>query len=284
MDNNTPILTNNNRSEITSNSEGSNNLTKESQPHNTSSQENPIMQSSLVSKKKRLKTKIIILIIAAIAIFALGTITGYAIREFTNSPSTYPTGNDSTVYYKPIIYLYPKETTKVSITLGKPQLLTSTYPKYHNGWQVIAEPNGTLHNLDSTRDYYGLYWEGSGNHTSLQKDGFIVSGTETEKFLEEKLALLGLTDREANEFIIYWLPKLEKSPYNYIRFETKSEIDNYMPLTVTPKPDSVIRIIMDYQPLDQPIEILPQQLTTPERHGFTVVEWGGTKIGAESIQ
>ena len=34
--------------------------------------------------------------------------------------------------------------------------------------------------------------------------------------LEEKLAILGLTERESEEFIVYWLPKLEKNKYNYI--------------------------------------------------------------------
>ena len=43
---------------------------------------------------------------------------------------------------------------------------------------------------------------------------------------EEKLAILGLNEREAEEFIIYWLPKLESNKYNYIRFATEEEIRN----------------------------------------------------------
>ena len=45
------------------------------------------------------------------------------------------------------------------------------------------------------------------------------------KFLEEKLGILGLTEREAEEFIVYWLPLMEKNKYNYIRFETLEEIN-----------------------------------------------------------
>ena len=37
--------------------------------------------------------------------------------------------------------------------------------------------------------------------------------------------MLGLNDREAEEFIVYWLPKLEENKYNLIRFETAEEIN-----------------------------------------------------------
>ena len=112
----------------------------------------------------------------------------------------------------------------------------------------------------------------------MHADGFVIKGSDTANFLEEKLAILGLTAREAEEFIIYWLPVLEQNSYNYIRFETAAEINSYMPLEVTPRPDTTIRVIMNYKPLNNPIVVSEQQLTTPTRSGFTVVEWGGTEI------
>ena len=51
-----------------------------------------------------------------------------------------------------------------------------------------------------------------------------------------------------------------------------------MGLIVTPKPDTMIRIVMEYQNLDTKIETKPQQLSPISRQGFTVVEWGGTEI------
>ena len=77
---------------------------------------------------------------------------------------------------------------------------------------------------------------------------------------------------------MYWLPKLEKNKYNYIRFATNNEIENYMPLNVEPKPDSTIRIQMIYKALDSKISIKEQNISTPVRKGFTVVEWGGTEL------
>ena len=51
-----------------------------------------------------------------------------------------------------------------------------------------------------------------------------------------------------------------------------------MPLEITPKPDTVIRVVMAYKKILKPYEVKEQVLESPERKGFTVVEWGGTKI------
>ena len=178
---------------------------------------------------------------------------------------------------KPIIYLYPEKTMNVSVKLGNPELLAYDYPSYNDGWNVTASPNGTLKDSNN-REYYALFWEGKDHKSTIHDEGFVVKGEESAKFLEKKLKVLGLTDKEANEFIIYWLPQLENSPYNYFYFETQSEIDNYMPLIINPTPDTVIRIQMDFKNLDKPIKVKEQKLLSPKRNGFTVVEWGGSII------
>ena len=184
---------------------------------------------------------------------------------------------DPNVAYKPMIYLYPKEDTHIKVLLKNKNLLTTTYPKYNDGWEVIAKKDGTLVDKNN-KEYYGLYWEGINHKTEMKDEGFVVKGEETIEFLEEKLSILGLNQKEANEFIIYWLPKLEKNPYNYIYFEKQDEIDNYMPLTIEPKPDKIIRILMDYKPLKEKITIKEEVLEKQEREGFTVIEWGGSII------
>lgn len=181
--------------------------------------------------------------------------------------------------WKPIIYLYPEREMNVEVKLKNDYLLTTTYPKYENSWNVLAKPNGDLIDLKTNRNLYALYYENKMlNEINVTNEGFVIKGEETIKFLEEKLAILGLNDREMEEFIIYWLPKLEKNKYNYIRFASEEEINNNMPLEVNPKPDTVIRILMTFKELDNPINVNEQQLNTPSRNGFTVVEWGGTEI------
>ena len=185
---------------------------------------------------------------------------------------------DPNVSYKPMIYLYPEEKQEVEVVLKNKKLLTTTYPKYNDSWKVIANPDGTLVDEASGREYYGLYWEGK-NYTKInEKKGFVVKGEDSIKFLEEKLNELGLTDKEAEEFIVYWLPKLEKNKYNYIYFSQTEEVNKYMPLEVNPKPDTVIRILMYYKPLNKKIDVKEQKIKQVQRHGFTLVEWGGTPI------
>ena len=178
---------------------------------------------------------------------------------------------------KPIIYLYPEEETALSVTVGKPEDLTCTYPAYNDGWHVTAKPDGTLTD-DSGRSYYALYWEGKTTTYSKADDGFVVKGEDTAKFFEEKLAQLGLNEREAQEFIVYWLPQMQKNKYNFIRFATAEEINDIMPLRFSVQPDTLIRVLMQYKPLDAPIEVTPQVLSAPARTGFTAVEWGGCLI------
>lgn len=180
---------------------------------------------------------------------------------------------------KPVIYLYPEEETQVSVSLDFDGQLTSTYPAYEDGWTVEASPDGTLTDPATGRQYYCLFWEGIGPTEYDFSAGFCVAGENTAAFLEDALADLGLTEKKANEFIIYWLPKMEHNPYNLISFQTEAYTDSAA-LTIDPAPDTLIRVFMAWQGLDQPVEVEPQTLTAPNRTGFTAVEWGGAEIKA----
>ena len=176
---------------------------------------------------------------------------------------------------KPIIYLYPTMETQINVKLWKPQNLLHTYPKYNpeKWWNVIAQPNWDLEDMDTWRKLYALYREWKSDNETNFDEWFVVKWKDLIPFLEEKLAILWLNEREAEEFIVYWLPQMEDNAYNLIRFETKAEQDENMPLNITPKPDILIRVMMDWKAIDEPIEIPEQQLVTPERSWFTVVEW-----------
>lgn len=184
---------------------------------------------------------------------------------------------DSLVCAKPVIYLYPEEETEVSVRLTLDGKLTCTYPAYENGWTVTAQPDGTLTDAKG-QTYNYLYWEGE---TCTQWDmttGFCVRGEDTAAFLEEALAKLGLNRREANEFIVYWLPLMEGNPYNIISFQTDRYADAAK-LDIEPAPDTLIRVFMAWQASESYVQLEAQELTAPERTGFTVIEWGGTRCG-----
>ena len=59
---------------------------------------------------------------------------------------------------KPVIYLYPTAPTRVNVTLDYAGTLTSTYPAYpSDGWCVDAQPDGTLTDPATGREYYCLF-------------------------------------------------------------------------------------------------------------------------------
>ena len=185
---------------------------------------------------------------------------------------------NSDIAYKPIIYIYPDKEMDLTIKLKNDKLLTHTYPKYSDSWNIHVDTNGNIYDYKTNKNYYALYWEAFDNSEINMNEGFVIEGKDTVKFLEEKLKYLGLNDREINEFIIYWIDKLENNKYNYIRFRCTEEVNNYMPLEFSEKPDTLIRVIMDYKPLNEKINASKQKLESTVRNGFTVVEWGGRKL------
>lgn len=177
---------------------------------------------------------------------------------------------------KPVIYLYPETELEAEVVLDYDGELTCTYPAYADRWTVTAAPDGTLTDR-SGQTYNYLYWEGEGRAAYDLSRGFCVAGSDTAAFLEDALAKLGLTRREANEFIVYWLPLMQSNPWNLISFQGVAYTDTAR-LRITPEPDTVIRVFMAWKPLEAPVDIRPQTLTAPARTGFTVVEWGGAEL------
>lgn len=178
---------------------------------------------------------------------------------------------------KPVIYLYPEEKTDVSVNVEFDGTFTCTYPEYDNGWNVTAFPNGKLINKADGLEYSYLFWEGIANSKYHIDTGFVIPGKETESFLKEKLSYMGLTPKEYNEFIVYWLPQMINNPYNLISF-VGEEYEETAKLVVKPEPDSCLRVFMVYKPLEKAIEIEEQKLNSFNREGFSVIEWGGCKI------
>lgn len=186
-------------------------------------------------------------------------------------------GISNNVNDKPVIYLYPETATQVTVELVFDGELTVTYPEYDGGWTVIAQPDGTLTDVATGKEYSYLFWEGKTDTEYDLTEGYVVAGSDTAEFLQETLAAMGLTPKEYNEFIVYWLPKMQDNPYNLITFQKEAYTDSAV-LNISPEPDSVLRVFMAWKALDEPIEIPAPEIEPFERNGFTVVEWGGTQL------
>jgi hypothetical protein len=182
---------------------------------------------------------------------------------------------------KPVIYLYPPKQMTVSVRVSPRGGVTVSEPPYGSGWTVKATPEGTLHTDDGRAHPY-LFWESALVEAPKPlTEGAVVPREHLREFLGTSLSTLGLSPREADDFVAYWLPLMARSPFVAVRFSTADEIDAAAPLSIAPPPDTVIRVLMDFRPLAQPVTLKPQTLPgAPLRRGFTVVEWGGLKYRA----
>jgi len=179
---------------------------------------------------------------------------------------------------EPIIYLYPQTTQRVSITFDQIVNLSDSTPEYRNGWNVIADPTGKILNLSDNRTYPYLFWEGWSLIFPVQSKGFVVRQSEVASFLKKTLPKLGLNEKEKDDFMKAWLPYFSDSPYYFITFLDQSVTDKIAPLKISPKPDTIIRVLMDIKPLEHPVSVIePEFGRVPQRSGLTVVEWGGLK-------
>lgn len=185
---------------------------------------------------------------------------------------------------KPVIYLYPTEKTEIDIKLDLKGELFTTFPKYDKNWDVIAEPSGQIFDKKTNRYYGSLFWDGTMDFPKEHykyDDGFIVPKEKLTEFFIEKLEKIGLNNQETNEFIQYWLPILERNKYNFIHFLLNEECNEIATLKVNPKPETTIRIYMEFYGLENYTRINEQQLPKTERKGFTLVEWGGADFSGE---
>jgi hypothetical protein len=179
---------------------------------------------------------------------------------------------------KPVVYLYPEKTEKISVKVAPSGGITVSEPAYGEGWNVIADPMSRIKNLADGKFYPYLFWEGTSKEIyKMSKYGFVAGRDELEGLLNEKLFKLGLISKEISDFKEYWLPKMlaENKSYYFVTFVPQRKIDELAPLEINPRPDTVIRVLMDYQGLDERIGALGYDIKTPERKGFTAVEWGG---------
>lgn len=177
---------------------------------------------------------------------------------------------------KPVIYLHPESKTDVHVSLPSFIDVTVSEPTYPaKGWNVTAEPNGQLMSHEDGNTYGSLYWEGTGVSYNVPETGFVVSDGNVETFLAGVLPKYGLNETETREFMEFWVPEMTGAPYYRVSFLT-DDWSKAAPLHVSPRPNTSIRIFMDWAPLYAPISIEAPRISAPARDGFTLVEWGGT--------
>lgn len=183
---------------------------------------------------------------------------------------------------KPVIYLYPEQSVDVNVQVMPTKGFTKVDPVYpEGGWDVHAYPSGKLFNYGDKLTYPYLFWEGLSDVFYAQpRKGFVVSRQFLGSLFDNTLKAQNLNEIEIADFKEFWVPKMleDDAPFFFVTYTSEEFIDAAAPLFVTPKPDTIIRVMMDYEPLESQLErgeVEPMVFSPRERKGFTVVEWGG---------
>lgn len=179
-------------------------------------------------------------------------------------------------FCKPAIYLYPEKESEVHVRVSPIGEMLITIPEYpKDGWIVKALPNGDIFYKSQKFDY--LFYEASipDDVVVLPDEGFVVPFDDLSSFIPELVSKLGLNKKETDQFTDYWLKVLPRSSYYQIKIVDQKVLGTISPLYLIPYPQTSIRISLHFTPLDKWIDLKEPVISTPERIGFTVVEWGG---------
>ena len=256
------------------------------------SQDKPFFGSSKLVKSGKRNLFFAVSLILLLAGAGCGLASGQ-----TQSSSADEASSSELLDEKPVIYIYGEEDEQnVDVSLLTKREITCEYPARPDGevtWYVKANRDGRLQYFPTQtareenaqvegleNEYNYLYWEGKTNASYDFSEGFCVAGRDTAYFLEEKLARIGLSRREANEFIVYWLPKMQDNKFNIISFQKDAYTKDF-DLVTNPSGD-MLRVFMAYKASDKKVDLPEQDLDAIrgdfDRDGLTVVEWGGAFV------
>lgn len=176
--------------------------------------------------------------------------------------------------FSPYIYLYPTSETAVQVKIGREVTYSSPDYSLINGFHVYAKPEGTR-----------LYYEFGRDNSQLaassyqSKNNIIVKAEKIKDYLfNNLLPKLGLTNQELTDYqqeITNQLKNINIDQNYQIILLQNQEVDNLIPLSITPKPDTIIRNMIIIRPTSYapttPYTLYPIPYLRP---GFTLVENG----------
>jgi hypothetical protein len=176
---------------------------------------------------------------------------------------------------KPAIYIYPEEDSQfqVQLILKNGTSITKSIPEYNSGWNVFIEESGRI---DGTYDY--LFYEASIQMIPEFFSGWCIPQENLKVELNDLLLKIGLNQKESNEFLEYWLNRLQE--YNYYKIYPifNEQLDYYVELKINPPPETIFRVKFFFQGSNKFEELPSPQIENFVREGTTVIEWGGVVI------
>jgi hypothetical protein len=178
------------------------------------------------------------------------------------------------VVYKPNIYMYPPQTTQLSVLINFPLggSIIASLPEYGHGWEVNVDSNGTINNK-----YTCLFYESIQPDIWQRNSGWIVNSDNLQSFFEDNMSAYGFYGREIRDFTDYWIPRLNKNNFYAIYPQDSSLINRAIELNFSVKPDNLLRLFYLIKGLPElPAETpsVPNNILPLNRKGFYAAEWG----------
>ena len=176
------------------------------------------------------------------------------------------------VAYKPNVYLYPIEKTRLKVNLNFPKggKVIKSIPKYGEGWNVSVDTNGLINDL-----YTYLFYESSQPDIWQREYGWTIKVDELDLFFRNNLISYGFKDNEIEDFIDYWIPRLKEYDFYSIYPQTNNIINKVIELNISKKPDNLLRLfyLIEGQ-TNSEIKLKKPTINHFDREGFFVTEWG----------
>ncbi len=174
---------------------------------------------------------------------------------------------------KPNIYIYPKESTILDVSLEFPQggKIVKSIPEYGDGWKnLTVEPNGMIND-----QYEFLFYESRQQDYCQYYNGWVIKRENLPTFFNDNMKATGFNEKEINDFIEYWVPRLNKYNYYALYPQYKNDIDKLVKLEISEKPDNILRLFYVIDGIDEKIDLTEPNIPEFDRSGFVVTEWGG---------
>ena len=174
--------------------------------------------------------------------------------------------------YKPNIYIYPEEEIQLDVILSFPmggKVITSI-PEYINGWSVTVDKNGIIDDI-----YSYLFYESLQPDIWQKSDGWLIKKSELESFFRMNMAEFGFFGQEIDDFIDYWIPRLNDHSFYAIYPQTKELIDDVIEIYFSTQPKNSLRLFYVIKGHESIVDELPvPEIESFNREGFYVTEWG----------
>jgi len=178
------------------------------------------------------------------------------------------------VVYKPNIYLYPTEKSKIRVNLNFPLggKIIKSIPVYGNGWLIDVDTSGLINN-----NYEYLFYESVQPDIWQLNEGWTIKRSELKGFFTDNMLKHGFYGREIKDFLDYWIPRLIDFQYYEIYPQESDIIEKAIKLKVSKTPDSVLRLFYLIRGVNSDSNNninLPSENPLFKRSGFCVTEWG----------